>query len=112
MRYISQHASLTLLALLVISANSWASQAKPKAEMLVIDGQTGQAAVIQVDGRPYVDLETLAHIANWSLSFRANRIVLNLQPDAATTPAARALPTQENDSSLSRDFMRAGMEAI
>jgi hypothetical protein len=112
MRYNLQNASLALLALLIISAGTWASQAKQKAETLVIDGQTGQAAVIQVDGRAYVDLETLAHIANWSLSFKANRIVLNLQPNTAITPAATASPTQEDDSSLSRDFMRSGMEAI
>jgi hypothetical protein len=105
MRYNLQNASLALLALLITSAGTWASQAKQKAETLVIDGQTGQAAVIQVDGRAYVDLETLAHIANWSLSFKANRIVLNLQPNTASTPAATASPTQEDDSSLSRDFM-------
>jgi len=112
MQYKLRNASLALLVLLIVSASTWASQAKQKSETLVIDGQAGQAAVIQVDGRAYVDLETLAHIANWSLSFKANRIVLNLQPNTASTPAATNSPTQDDDSSLSRDFMRSGMEAI
>ena len=117
MRYKLQNASLALLALLITSANIWASPSTQKAETLVIEGQMGQAPVIRIDGRAYVDLETLAHIANWSVSFKANRIVLNLQPNAGGTPAASdttnaATPTQEDNSSLSRDFMRAGIEAI
>jgi hypothetical protein len=116
MRYKLQNASLSLLALLITSANIWASPSTQKAETLVIEGQMGQAAVIRVDGRAYVDVETLAHIANWSVSFKANRIVLNLQPNAGDTPAAtdtpNAAPPTQDDSSLSRDFMRSGMEAI
>ena len=44
-------------------------QVTQKTETLVINGQTGQAAVIRVDGRAYVDLAALAEIANWSVSF-------------------------------------------
>jgi hypothetical protein len=112
MRYNFQRAALTLLILLVNLAGTCASQSKQKTETLVIDGQTGQAAVIQVEGRSYVDVEALAHMANWSVSFKPNQIVLNLQPNAAGTPPATASPTPADDSNLSRDFMRAGIEAI
>jgi len=112
MRFYLQNAWLALLVLLITSASMWASQAKQKTEMLVITGQTGQAPVIQVDGRAYVDLESLARIANWSLTFKANRIVLNLQPPTAGIPAAVTPSTQVDDPGLSRDFMRAGMETI
>jgi hypothetical protein len=112
MRYNLRTVSLVFLALLIMSESTWANQAKQQTETLVINGRTGQAAVVQVDGRAYVDLETLAHIANGSLSFKANRIVLNLPPSAASTSAAPAPPTQADDPGLSRDFMRSGMEAI
>ena len=95
-----------------MSGSTWATQAKQQTETLVINGQTGQAAVIHVNGRAYVDLETLAHIANGSLSFKANRIVLNLPPSTASAPEAVTPSTQADDPGLSRDFMRAGMETI
>jgi hypothetical protein len=102
--------SLAFLALLMISWSAWA-QAKQQSETVEINGQTGQAAVIHVDGRTYVDLETLARIAKGSVSFKANRVVLNLPPSSAGTSASVAPPTQA-DARLSRDFMRAGMETI
>src|SRR5712664_3908703 len=90
--------SLVFLALLIMSGSTWANQAKQQTETLVINGQTGQAAVVRVDGRTFVDLETLAHIANGSLSFKANRIVLNLPPSTAGTGVAVAPTTQVDDS--------------
>jgi len=111
MHYNLRSTSLAFLALLIMSGSTWA-QRKQQTETLVINGQTGEAAVVRVDGRTYVDLETLAHIANGSLTFKANRIVLNLPSSAASTSVAVAPPTQVDDSGLSRDFMRAGMEAI
>ena len=112
MRYNLRTASLVFLTLLIMSGRMWAKQAKQQTETLVINGQTGEAAVVHVDGRTYVDLETLAPIANGSLTFKANRIVLNLPPSGASTPAAVGPSTQADDSGLSRDFMRAGMETI
>jgi len=104
-------ALLAFLALLIMAKSTWA-QPKQQTETLVINGETGRAAVVRVDGHTYVDLETLAHIAKGSLSFKASRIVLNLPPSTASTSEALAPPTQADASGLSRDFMRAGMEAI
>src|ERR1700746_2087507 len=84
--------------------------------VLVIDGHPGQAQVIQQDGRAYVDLESLVEIANASLSFKANRIILSLRASDSSTPVAEApadaARPSANDSALSRDFMRAGIEEI
>jgi len=112
MRYKLRTATLAFLTLLIISVSTWAKQVTQKTETLVINGQTGKATVIEVDGRAYVDLTTLAQIANWSVSFKANRIVLSPAPNTASAPGTVGPPTQDDDSSLSRDFMRAGMEAI
>ena len=102
---------LAFLAVLMISAGTFV-RAKEQTETLVINGQAGQAAVVRVDGRSYVDLEALARMLNGSVSFKANRIVLNLPMSTASTPATIEPPTAVGDSALSRDFMRAGMETI
>lgn len=111
MRHALRDASLMFLLLLLESGIPFA-QAKQQASTLVLNGQPGQAAVVQIDGRAYVDLEGLARIANGSLSFRANRIVLTLPPSALSPPVAVPPPNQMDTSALSRDFMRAGIEEI
>src|SRR4029077_3180555 len=112
MRYKLRAATLAFLTLLIFSVSRWAKQVTQKTQTLVINGQTGQAAVIHVDGRAYVDLTALAQIANWSVRFKANRIVVSPAPSPASAPETAGPPTQDDDSSLSRDFRRAGMEAI
>ena len=103
-------ASLSLL--LLVSGIAWA-QTKPQTGTLVINGVPGQAAIVQIEGRTYVDVAALAHIANASLSFQPNRIVLTLSPPTAHSPAA-VPPADDHggDSGLTRDFMKAGIEEI
>ena len=112
MTYKLQPATLSALTLLIFTVSTWGKQVTQKTETLVINGQTGQAAVIRVDGRAYVDLAALAEIANWSVSFNTNRIVLGPAPNPASAPEPVGPPAQADGSSLSRDFMRAGIEAI
>jgi hypothetical protein len=112
MTYKLQPATLLALTLLIFTASTWGKQVTQKTETLVINGQTGQAAVIRVDGRAFVDLAALAEIANWSVTFNSNRIVLGPAPNPASSPETVGPPTEADDSSLSRDFMRAGIEAI
>ena len=106
---------LTTLLLLFLPSMTLA-QRDQAPRVLVIDGRAGQAAVIQKDGRAYVDLQSLTEMANGSLSFKENRIVLNLPAPDMSRPAAEPAgePTHHpaNDSELSRDFMRAGIEEI
>lgn len=83
---------------------------------LVIDGKTGQAAVVEVGGRAYVEIEGLTQITHGSLSFKADRIVLSLPASNAGPAMAKvqAEPAHSPivDSGLSRDFMLAGIEEI
>lgn len=105
-------AAATLLVLMSSSGLIWA-QAKQQTQTLVINGVSGQAAVVQIGGRAYVDVAALARIANASLSFSPNQIVLVLPPSAANTPAVAAAPADHvADTGLTRDFMKAGIEAI
>ena len=90
------------------------AQSDQHSRVLVIDGQAGQAPVIEKNGRAYVDVEALTEIAHASLSFKADRIVLSL-PTSNLNPST-AEPSAEPGNSpiagLSRDFMLAGIEEI
>lgn len=92
------------------------AQSGRHSRMLVIDGQAGQAPVIEKDGRSYVDVEALTQITHGSLSFQADRIVLSLPTLNGNSPLAepQADPPHSPiaESALSRDFMRAGIEEI
>lgn len=71
---------------------------------LVIDGRSGSAKVVQVQGHNYVDIDGLARIINGTISFKGNLVVLAL-PSAPSAPAAT-----EEENGLSRDFLLAGIE--
>ena len=92
------------------------AQGDQQPRVLVIDGHAGQAAVIQKDGRAYVDLQSLVEIANASLSFKANQIVLRMRASDSNPPAADGLGdaahSPADNSALSREFMRAGIEGF
>jgi hypothetical protein len=45
---------------------------------LLVNGNTTGATVVQVDGRSYVDIETLARITNGLVTFEPNQIVLTI----------------------------------
>jgi len=78
---------------------------------LIVNGQTGKAAVIQQNGRTFVDVAALAQIANGSLSFKGNTIALTLPPgNGASAPSAT--PSAADDTTLSREFMKAGIEEM
>jgi len=86
-------------------------QAHQQSTTLVVNGKSGQVPVIQASGRTYVDLEALARLANGSLSFSDNGIALTIPPSPAGASAAAEAPVTD-DSSLSRGFMKAGIEEM
>jgi hypothetical protein len=104
--------SWSVLFLLFLLSETISAQVKPRSQTLVINGQSGQAAVVEMNGREYVDLQTLARIANGSLSFEGNRIVLTFPaaPEAtqAVVPAADPVVT----SGFTREFMKAAITAM
>jgi hypothetical protein len=70
---------------------------------LIVNDQSGRAPVIEADGHTFVDLEALARIANGSLVFQDDQIVLTI-PASSTEPAT--------DSAFSKAFMRAAIEEL
>ncbi len=99
------------LVLALLAMPSVAYQQKPVTQ-LGINGQRGQATVIQVDGRSYVDLEALARIANGSLDFHGTQIMLWLPGNArgAAPPAAKPKEDKIDQTQFSKEFLRAGIE--
>jgi hypothetical protein len=73
---------------------------------LVVNGKVTDVAVLQVDGRSYVDIETLARITNGSVTIQANQIALTIPNSGAGAPAAQ--PAQ----GLSKDFASAAIATL
>jgi hypothetical protein len=95
-----------LAALLIMPATALFLAAQ-QTNSLIITGQSGFAKVIQVDGRNYVDVESLARLTKSLVSFNGNQIVLTLPPATAdaATPGAPG-------TGFSKDFVTAGIEAM
>jgi len=79
------------------------AQASHHQRTLIINGQSGEAPVIESDGHTYIDLETLARIGNGSVAFQGDRIVLSLPALPAAQPAG---------SAFSKEFMKAAIEEL
>lgn len=113
---------LVLLTLVLSVGPAYSQQSS---RILVITGHTGEASVIQKNGRPYVDLEMLAQMVNGALGYQGNRIVLTL-PSSSTVSSAStshsnstAMPEAASASdsiapstALSRQFVNAAIETL
>jgi len=74
-------------------------------KVLVVNGRTAATAVRQIDGRSYIDIETLAQITNGVFTVEPNRIVLTIPgSDSSGTPSATPSQTTQG---LSKDFAKA-----
>jgi hypothetical protein len=104
-------AGLMLVALLAVPGLAL-SQAGQQNGTLIVSGHPGQAPVLQMNGRSYVDVEALARLTNGSLGFNGNQITLTLPASAASTPAAAPPASQPANSEFSKDFLKAGIEAM
>jgi hypothetical protein len=87
-------------------------QAVQENRTLIVNGQPGEAPVVQLKGRSYIDVEALARLTGGALSFKGDQITLTL-PASAASPATATPPASEPaNSALSKDFLKAGIEDI
>jgi hypothetical protein len=91
--------AILLLPLLVLVAQETSA--------LLIEGPRGQAKVIQVQGKNYVEVDEFARITGGSLRFVGNQIVLSL-PASDTQAQAAPQPT----TGLSKLFLTGGIETM
>jgi hypothetical protein len=101
---------LFIIFLLMVGA---IAQSKNQTRTVVVNGHSGEAAFVQINGREYVDLQALALITNGSVSFQGKQIILSLPvSDASTSAPPPPPPEHPSDSAFSQDFMKAGIEEI
>jgi hypothetical protein len=83
-------AKLTMVPAFAIVA---AAQTPQQAGTLTIAGQPDQAALIRINGKSYVDIESLARVTHGSIRFQGGQTILTLpgsaNMSAATTQASR-----------------------
>jgi len=75
---------------------------------LMVAGHSGEAAVAEMGGRSYVEVEALARLVSGSLNFNGNQIILTLPGSAASASAT----TQPSSSGFTKDFLKAGIEEM
>src|ERR1700757_200274 len=104
----SMLSSLAAIPLVMLTPGA-AAQDHYKQRTLVINGHTGTAMVYQIDGKSYVDLETIARITNGGMSFSGDKIILKIPDgDSAVSHSAdhAAVP------GMSTDFMNAAIQEL
>jgi hypothetical protein len=105
-----------LTALFLVVPGVALAQDANQSRTLIINGQSTQVSMIQVNGRPYIDLEALASAVNGSLNFGGSHVALSLPFGPATTGSAAtaAKPVSEpapvSNPGFSRGFLNAGIE--
>jgi hypothetical protein len=93
---------------LVVVPGMVLSQGLEDSRTFVIDGQAGQAPVMRLRGKSYVELEALARLTHGSLSFNGNQVTLTLPGSGANTATTIA----GDKSEFSKEFLRAGIEEM
>jgi hypothetical protein len=76
---------------------------------VVIDGPQGEAKVIQVQGKNYVEVDEVARIAGGSLHFAASQIILTL---AGTGGSSTQAVQSAQPAGFSKQFVSAGIETM
>lgn len=108
--------SVLATALFVCLSGISLAQQDQQPRVLVIPGHSGEAEVIQKNGRAYVALQSLVEIAGASLSFKGNQVILSLPTSTVSHPVdeppAPQTHSPADDSTLSHEFVRAGIEEI
>jgi hypothetical protein len=100
-----------LLVLLIVPALAL-SQAAQESRTLVVNGQSGEATVREIDGKSYVELVSLARITHATLDFRGDQITLTLPGAAAGAPSSAAPASAPVNSGFSKDFVQSAIEEM
>src|SRR5664279_6078295 len=82
--------SLPLILLLSLSAFAQDAQQN---QTLIVAGQPGQAPIVQINGKSYVDIDALARLTNSSVSIKGNQVILTPAGSAPSKLAADHEPS-------------------
>jgi len=70
-----------------------------------VAGHSGETPVAEMGGRSYVEIEALTRLANGSLSFKGNQIILTL-------PTSNTNVSTTSASGLTKEFLKAAIEQM
>jgi hypothetical protein len=99
--------AVLLTALLMLPAKV-SSQTPQKATTFTITGHAGEAQILQLNGKSYVEIETLARLTKGTLSFKVNQTTLTLPPSDSEAPAS----APHAKAGFSTAFVQAGIEEM
>jgi hypothetical protein len=91
---------LTGIASLAFAGLLWAQRGPDK--KLEVNGKTLDSPVVQIGGRSYVDVETLAQVTNGVVTVQPDRVVLTIPLASLSAPP----PASPPPDALSREFAR------
>jgi hypothetical protein len=106
---------LSLAVVLILASIVFAQSTGDKT--LVVNGKTATSPVRLIDGRSYVDIETLAEVTNGTFAVEAHRILLTIPSAASAERAAtNAVPVNaaavQNQQVITRDFAAASIAEL
>jgi hypothetical protein len=107
MKMIISVIAVLLTALLMLPANV-SAQSPQKATTFTIAGHAGEAQILQLNGKSYVEIETLTRLTKGTLSFKANQTTLTLPPSDSEAPAS----APHAKVGFSTAFVQAGIEEM
>ena len=95
-----KYLALTGIVSLTFAGLLWAQRGPDK--KLEVNGKTMDSPIVEIGGRSYVDVETLAQITNGVVAVQPDRIVLTIPRASSSAPPPAAPPPD----ALSREFAR------
>jgi hypothetical protein len=103
---------IELFGLILFSAGYAMAQGTPPqaSKILVVNGKTESVELKEINGRSYVDVETLAHIMNGVVTVEPNRVILTI-PSSSSTDSANSAPPPTAPR-LSKDFASASVSLL
>src|SRR5579859_5398874 len=100
-----QHAfRFTLMFGVVLSLAATLSAQSTQNKTLVVNGKTVPAGVRQINGRSYIDIETLVQATSGVVRIEANRVVLTIPGASSGSGSAPGDAPASNSQALSRAF--------
>jgi hypothetical protein len=102
----------TGLILSLIISSLAAAQTGEQRRVMIINGHNGEIIVYQIDGRSFVDLESLVRVANGSISFQGNQIVLTIPAAQQANSAESTVNAPPTNAGMSDTFMKAALQTL
>jgi hypothetical protein len=102
--------SLARLAVLLALPVAALAQTQQQTGTFAITGLPDRAILVQINGKSYVEVESLARITHGSIRFQGSQTILTL-PGLASATSQPAAPTNK-PAQLSDGFLRAEIETL